>query len=43
MIGGWKRQAMDGLASLFDGGEQASKAEAEAKNRENGMPRSGNY
>lgn len=34
MIGGWKRQAMDGMASLFDGGEQASKAEAETKNRE---------
>lgn len=30
MIGGWKRRAMDGMASLFDGGEQASKAEAEA-------------
>lgn len=31
MIGGWKRQAMDGMASLFDGGEQASQAEAEAE------------
>lgn len=31
MIGGWKRQAMDGMASLFDGGEQTSKAEAEAE------------
>lgn len=31
MIGGWKRQAMEGVASLFDGGEQMSKAEAEAE------------
>lgn len=31
MIGAWKRQAMEGMASLFDGGEQASKAEAEAE------------
>ena len=31
MIGGWKRQAMGGMASLFDGGEQASRAEAEGK------------
>jgi len=31
MIGGWKRQAMGGMASLFDGGEQASRAEAEGE------------
>lgn len=31
MIGAWKRQAMEGMASLFDGGEQASKAETEAE------------
>jgi transposase len=28
MIGAWKRQAMDGMASLFDGGDQATKASA---------------
>ncbi len=31
MIGAWKRQAMDGLASLFDNGDQASKAASEAE------------
>jgi len=31
MIGEWKRQAMEGMASLFDGGERASKAETEAE------------
>jgi transposase len=31
MIGAWKRQAMDGMASLFDGGDQAAKASSEAE------------
>jgi transposase len=31
MIGAWKRQAMDGMASLFDNGDQASKAASEAE------------
>ena len=31
MIGAWKRQAMDGMASLFDGGDQAAKATSEAE------------
>jgi hypothetical protein len=31
MIGAWKRQAMDGMASLFDGGDQATKASSEAE------------
>ena len=30
-VGSWKRQAMDGLASLFDNGDQASKAASEAE------------
>jgi hypothetical protein len=37
MIGAWKRQAMDGMASLFDGGDQAAKASSEAE-IENCMP-----
>ena len=31
MIGAWKRQAMEGMASLFDGGDQAVKASSEAE------------
>lgn len=31
MIGAWKRQAMDGMASLFDNGDQSSKATSEAE------------
>ncbi|SES15948.1 transposase [Sphingobium sp. YR768] len=31
MIGAWKRQAMDGMASLFDSGDQSSKAASEAE------------
>ena len=31
MIGAWKRQAMDGMASLFDGGDQTAKAVSEAE------------
>lgn len=31
MIGAWKRQAMEGMASLFDGGEQTAKAASEAE------------
>ena len=31
MIGSWKRQAMEGMASLFDNGDQASKAASEAE------------
>jgi transposase len=31
MIGAWKRQAMDGMASLFDNGDQSSKAASEAE------------
>lgn len=31
MIGAWKRQAMEGMASLFDGGEQTAKAANEAE------------
>ncbi len=31
MIGAWKRQAMDGMASLFDGGDQAGKATSDAE------------
>jgi transposase len=29
--GAWKRQAMDGMASLFEGGDQTAKASSEAK------------
>jgi transposase len=39
MIGAWKRQAMDGMASLFDGGDQAAKASSEPRSR-NCTPRS---
>lgn len=31
MIGAWKRQTMDGMASLFDNGDQSSKAASEAE------------
>ncbi|NKJ02349.1 hypothetical protein FHW92_004456 [Novosphingobium sp. SG707] len=31
MIGTWKRQAIEGMASLFDGGDQAAKAAGEAE------------
>jgi transposase len=31
MIGAWKRQAMDGMAGLFGGGDQAAKAAKAAK------------
>ena len=31
MIGTWKRQAMDGMAALFEGGDQGSKAASEAE------------
>ena len=31
MIGAWKRQAMEGMASLFDGGDQTAKAASEAE------------
>jgi len=31
MIGVWKRQAMEGMASLFDGGGQAPKAASDAE------------
>ncbi len=31
MIGAWKRQAMEGMASLFDGGGQTAKAASEAE------------
>ncbi|WP_149864519.1 IS3 family transposase [Pacificimonas flava] len=31
MIGTWKRQAMDGMAGLFEGGDQGSKAASEAE------------
>lgn len=31
MIGAWKRQAMEGMASLFDNGDQSSKAASEAE------------
>ncbi len=31
MIGGWKRQAVEGMASLFAGGDQAVKASSEAE------------
>jgi transposase len=31
MIGAWKRQARDGMASLFDNGDQSSKAASEAE------------
>lgn len=31
MIGAWKRQAMEGMASLFDSGDQSSKAASEAE------------
>ncbi len=30
MIGAWKRQAVEGMASLFDGGDQLAKAASEA-------------
>jgi len=31
MIGAWKRQAMEGMVSLFDNGDQSSKAASEAE------------
>jgi hypothetical protein len=31
MIGAWKRQAIDSMASLFDGGDQAARASSEAE------------
>jgi len=31
MIGAWKRQAMEGMASLFGGGDQVGKAASEAE------------
>ncbi len=31
MIGAWKRQATEGMASLFDGGDQTAKAASEAE------------
>lgn len=31
MIGAWKRQAMEGMASLFDGGDQTSRAASDAE------------
>ena len=31
MIGAWKRQAAEGMASLFDGGDQAAKVSGEAE------------
>ena len=31
MIGAWKRQAMEGMASLFDSGDQTAKAASEAE------------
>ena len=31
MIGAWKRQAMEGMANLFDGGGQMSKDASEAE------------
>lgn len=31
MIGAWKRQAMEGMACLFDSGDQSSKAASEAE------------
>ena len=31
MIGAWKLQAMEGMASLFDNGDQSSKAASEAE------------
>ena len=31
MIGAWKRQAMEGMASLFDDGDQSSKTASEAE------------
>jgi hypothetical protein len=34
MIGAWKRQAMDGMASLFDGGDQTAKAVQRGRDRE---------
>jgi len=31
MIGAWKRQAVEGMASLFDGGDQVGKAARDAE------------
>ena len=31
MVGEWKRQAMEGMVSLFDNGDQSSKAASEAE------------
>ena len=31
MIGAWKRQAMEGMSSLFEGGDHASKSTGEAE------------
>ena len=31
MIGAWKRQAMEGMASVFEGGDQGSRVASEAE------------
>lgn len=31
MVGAWKRQAMEGMASLFDGGDQVAKTASDAE------------
>ena len=42
MIGTWKRQAMDGMAGLFEGGDQVRRLPARRRSR-SCMPRSGSW